>query len=210
MHVQQDVYAITDVETLKVFSDPFRLRLLQLMTDEPCTVKQLAMELAVRPTKLYYHINLLEQRGLVRVVETRLVGHIAEKLYQSVARRFSVERANVAITQPLSPEDVAQGLDAVVELFLHNTSHAIREGVRSGMVDPHKPAPDPNAMLLKSGRVRLSATQAMLLFQRFQALVQEIQQVEADVSDQGQWYAFSLTLNPTPPDDQQTPPSSNE
>ncbi|MFN8511837.1 MAG: helix-turn-helix domain-containing protein [Chloroflexia bacterium] len=74
------------------WSPTLRLRLLEQLRREPQTVKQLAAALDVAQTKLYYHIKLLEERELIRVVESRVVQGIIEKQYGVTAYRLSVER----------------------------------------------------------------------------------------------------------------------
>src|SRR6476646_2888850 len=72
---------ISDVETLKALSDPVRLRILETMVtaaDEAWTVKRLAKALGTNTTKLYHHINILEERDLIRVAGTRVVSGIIE------------------------------------------------------------------------------------------------------------------------------------
>ena len=67
---------ISDLETIRIMSDPLRLRVIQAMSadvDESWTVKRLAAALGLPATKLYYHINLLEKHGLVRVTGTGMV-----------------------------------------------------------------------------------------------------------------------------------------
>jgi DNA-binding transcriptional ArsR family regulator len=51
---------------------------------EPRTVKELAAELGVPVTRLYYHVRILEKHGLVHVVERRMVSGIEERRYQIV------------------------------------------------------------------------------------------------------------------------------
>src|SRR5262245_46354904 len=72
---------VADVETLKALSDPLRLRIIERMVtriDEPWTVKELAAELGVPPTRLYHHVDLLLERELIRPVERRVVSGIIE------------------------------------------------------------------------------------------------------------------------------------
>ena len=61
-----DKFVINSLETLKVMADPNRLKILEEMIEGPRTVKQLASALETTATKLYYHINLLEEHGLIR------------------------------------------------------------------------------------------------------------------------------------------------
>src|SRR5215472_3478772 len=88
----EDFCMISDLETLKVVTDPLRLNLVNLLRGEPRTAKELAKILHLSQTKLYYHIGLLEQHGLIRVVGTRLVSGILEKQYQATAYKLSVDR----------------------------------------------------------------------------------------------------------------------
>src|SRR5262252_9481402 len=83
---------VTDLETLKILSDALRARILDLLRAEPLTVKQLAARLGRPPKKLYYHINLMEQHGLIRVVNTRLISGIVEKTYRATAYLFLFEK----------------------------------------------------------------------------------------------------------------------
>jgi hypothetical protein len=41
--------------------------------------------------KVYYHLNLLERHGLIRVVGQRVSGRQLERVYRAVARAFRVE-----------------------------------------------------------------------------------------------------------------------
>ena len=86
---------ITDLEQLKAVSDPLRIQLLELMGEAPVrgwTAKELAERLATKQTKLYHHINLLEERGFISVAETRMVSGIQEKRYRVNALSFRVDR----------------------------------------------------------------------------------------------------------------------
>ena len=78
---------ITDLETLKVISDPLRLNIIQVIKDinisgALCSVKQVSERLDIPPAKLYYHVKLLEKHGFLEVTETRIVSGIVEKLYR--------------------------------------------------------------------------------------------------------------------------------
>ena len=64
---------VEDTRVLEAFRNPTRVRLLRLLRD-PYTVKGLAQRLDVPPTRLYHHVNVLEEVGLIEVVETRPAG----------------------------------------------------------------------------------------------------------------------------------------
>ncbi len=81
---------IDDLATLRLLSDPLRLRLIEQLGGRPTTVKALARALGIKPNRLYYHVNLLQEHGLIRVTETRLVSGIVERTYGLVARHLAV------------------------------------------------------------------------------------------------------------------------
>src|SRR6476659_4447233 len=89
----EKMYVVKDLETLKVISDTTRIRILEMLVEKACTVKELARVLNLTPTKLYYHINLLEEHGLIRVVGTRIVSGIIEKQYRVLAYSIDIDRA---------------------------------------------------------------------------------------------------------------------
>ena len=72
---------ITDPSQFDSLSSPTRIRILKLCT-EPLSVRQIAERLGVPPTRLYYHVNLLEDAGFLQVVHTRKSGARIEKLYR--------------------------------------------------------------------------------------------------------------------------------
>lgn len=75
------IKTIDDLETLKVFADPFRNQILEILAAKPMTVNQIADKLGVSPSKLYYHINLLEKHELIRVVDTSIKANLIERQY---------------------------------------------------------------------------------------------------------------------------------
>jgi DNA-binding transcriptional ArsR family regulator len=101
---QDSVANITDLETLKVISDPLRLNILQIVgeankRDELCSVKQISEQLEMPPAKLYYHVRMLEKHNLLLVAETRLVSGIVEKLYRVQALQIMVSNELFALQE---------------------------------------------------------------------------------------------------------------
>ena len=121
----EEVFLIDNLETLKVVADPLRLKILELLRGEPRTVKQIAADLKTPIKKLYYHVNLLEEHGLIRITSTRVVSGILEKQYRVTAYRLSVERALLSPTAPAGDE----GLEAYLSLILDHAKSEIKKGV---------------------------------------------------------------------------------
>lgn len=82
-----DVFEIEDLRVLEILNNQTRLRIFRHL-EEPKTVRQVADVLAVPVTRLYYHFGLLEEVGVIKVVETRKAGAILQKVYQCVAGTF--------------------------------------------------------------------------------------------------------------------------
>lgn len=117
---------ITDLETLKALSDPLRLDILKQVgilnrKGERCTVKQLGKILGMPPTKLYYHVNLLEEHELLVVGDTKVVSGIIEKHYQVCAMNISVSQDLMALNETEDREgQLSQILDSVEDLLTNS------------------------------------------------------------------------------------------
>src|SRR5512137_178457 len=80
----EPVMRIGSPETLRVISDPTRMRLMEVMVqrqEPPWSVKELAAALDVPQTRLYHHVEQLLAHGIVRAVERRVVSGIIETRY---------------------------------------------------------------------------------------------------------------------------------
>lgn len=102
---------IDDIEVFEVLNNPLRFRILRRLA-EPKSIREVAEELGVPPTRLYYHVNLLEEAGVVSVVETRKVGAMLQKVYQTKAKGF---RPSPKLSQgDHEPRDLAKAAAGVV------------------------------------------------------------------------------------------------
>jgi DNA-binding transcriptional ArsR family regulator len=127
-----DVHVIDDLATLRLLSDPLRLRLIEELGVKPTTVKVLAKTMGMKPNRLYYHVNLLEEHGLVRVTETRIVSGIVERTYGLVARHFAV--SDELSMPPELKRDVVDTLLRVVSVELGEAVDAEAKGGPANVV----------------------------------------------------------------------------
>lgn len=84
----KDEFLINDLDTLKVLADSRRLSILKSLGTTPLTVKQISKRVGIPATKLYYHINMMEQHNIIQVVDTRVVSGIIEKFYAVTAKAY--------------------------------------------------------------------------------------------------------------------------
>jgi DNA-binding transcriptional ArsR family regulator len=191
-----DNFTISALDTLKVFSDPLRQQIIDALLDGAKTVKQIASELDSIPTKLYYHINLLEEHGLIRVVDTRVVSGIIEKRYGTAARNFSISRT--LLTPGLHESDENQGLDAALTAIMEHTRGEIEKHVQGGVIDTSAHAPVHRKLLMMRGRGRLSQAQAEAFYGRLEALIREFEDGHHDSAEhQPENYALVFAIYPT-------------
>ena len=85
-----DLHVVDTVDRLKSMADPLRIRFLLALRDGPRTVKEVAEVIGVPPTRLYYHLRILERHGLVEVADRRLVSGIEERSYQTTATDWTI------------------------------------------------------------------------------------------------------------------------
>ena len=138
-------FRIEDLETLKIIADPLRYQIFETLVLQSQTVRQVADKLGLSPNRLYYHVNLLEEHGLIRVAQERVVANIIERVYAATAPCLDIDRsllsfrteegkssiqAMIASTIDVTRDDLFRSLDArAVEL-----AQGAREEIRSMML----------------------------------------------------------------------------
>ena len=198
-----DIFTITDIETLKAVSTPFRQSLMRLMAEKPRTVKEMARELDMPPSRLYYHVNQLEKHGIIRVVETRLVSGILEKRYQISARDFRVDRSLLA---PGSEQEMA-AIETMLQSTFEVAEKEIRRGLRAGAIDMSRTIPEPGAVFIGHALTNLDPEQYSQFLQRLTDLYKEFETLstysndpDANIQLAGLLIAIYPTI-PSPPEE---------
>jgi DNA-binding transcriptional ArsR family regulator len=166
-----DTVAIQNLDALRALVDSQRHRIVTLLIDEPLTAKVLAERLGIARTRLYYHLAMLERRGLIRVVETRVVSGVQERTYRAVARTFRVDRALLA-----SQATAAEVFDAQAAIL-----DAVAGDVRARAV-PDGTSPDDDVFVSRTF-LRLTDERRRELGSRLKALVAEYRDGDADGSE---------------------------
>ena len=88
MIIIKDIQYITDIEKLKVISDPLRIGILTTLGTEKKNSRQLAKLLKINRTKIHYHLNILEENNFIEVVDTDSINGIVQKYYLPTAQAF--------------------------------------------------------------------------------------------------------------------------
>ncbi len=121
--------SIVDLGILKVLSEPVRLEIMKHIREankrgERCTVKQVAKRMGVPPSRLYYHVKLLEEHDLLVVGDTRMVSGIMEKHYQVAA--LDITLSPTALSTHSGPKDLAleEILNSISQIVNNSISNA--------------------------------------------------------------------------------------
>jgi len=167
----EDIYYIGNLDTLKVITDERRLQMLELLVQRPYTVKQLAAELELAPTKLYYHIKQLEDHELIRVVEK-------------------------TVLQP-NKDTILAAVNMVTTMF-ENTLREIRHSVDAGLMMNEEDEHDLFRGEVGKHHLRLTKEAAGDFRDRFMALVDEFKALDDEYENQaGQDYNVLIAFYPT-------------
>jgi predicted ArsR family transcriptional regulator len=188
-----DQLVIEDLETLKVLSDPLRMQIAELMSYQPRTVKQVAKELGTTPHKLYYHVKLLEEHGLIRVVRTRLVSGIVEKHYQITAKDIVVADGLLSVSKPEGKSDI----EALISSILDGTKADFIRSLRlrtNGEIQVGERHPS-NAT---REMANLTREQAKRICKKLEELVREFESYSGEPGQgERQRYALTTLLYPS-------------
>ena len=172
-HDVAEVLIIDNLETMKVIADPLRIRIIELLMD-PNTVKNIAAELDIPATKLYYHFKQLEEHGLIRVVDTRIVSGIVEKHYQVTARSYRIKRGLISPNTPESDESV----DILLGGLFDDTRHDVIDSMKAGIIKPSEGPDDsehvtPEGMYLNRGYLWLTDEEHSEFMEALMALLKD-------------------------------------
>jgi DNA-binding transcriptional ArsR family regulator len=188
-------FLITDIETLKAITNPVRTQILMSLKS-PQTVKQVAEKLDLPPSKLYYHVNLLEKHGLITVVETRVVSNIIEKVYCATAINFEVDPALLSLSEGAGKESanslIMSVLDQTREEFLRALQVRALELAKGQEQSPRRAALSRALCVIPESRITEFQERIEALLQDFQAA-----EVGEGAADEGlQAYAMTVAFYP--------------
>lgn len=143
----------------KAMADPLRIRMGMMLFDAPSTVKELARALDVPATRLYYHVRILEQHGLIEVCERRMVSGIEERRYRAVDEAWSIPQ-DISFAE-LDTRPLLAALFAAVQAEIDVTLDEF--GDAPGPADPDGPMPVMNMTELVLTKEELADVQQQLM-----------------------------------------------
>jgi DNA-binding transcriptional ArsR family regulator len=186
---------ISDLDTLKVVSDPFRVQILEVLVQEAQTVNQVAEQMGLAPSKLYYHFNMLEKHGLIQVVDTTLRGNILEKHYWVTARNIRLDDSLCCLGTPEDPEDVVAMMIVPIETTREDMIRSLE--ARRFALD-HGAEEHPRQAFIYREVSNLSDEQANEFLARLKALTKEFEAASnQEKGEDVQTHALTIAFYPS-------------
>jgi DNA-binding transcriptional ArsR family regulator len=167
----QETFLIRDLETLKVIADPTRLAIAESCV-EPSSATELAERLDLPRTRLYHHLKILQEHGLLEVVETRRVGAMTERIYQVTARR--IEPAPELLTDG----DEEERVEAILATIFDSTRADLARSFALGLIDLARPPSERDFTIGRFNR-RLTPEQVAAFIRKIEQLEEELESTEA-------------------------------
>lgn len=84
----QDVHILKTLEEINIVSDPIRLKIIMTLGTTPKTAQDLSDAMGVSRSKIHYHLKILQENGIIEVVDTELINGITQKYFLPVAKAF--------------------------------------------------------------------------------------------------------------------------
>ncbi|WP_194917178.1 helix-turn-helix domain-containing protein [Catenulispora rubra] len=172
--IQEVVRTVTDVDTIKALADTTRLSLLRALSRDrvPKSAKELAEDLGEPQTKLYRHLKVLVEAGLIEAAETRVVSGIVETKYRSA-------QSSLTIDPTAHPVETREAMDRIIDENLADyRKRFLRHLDTLGM--PSDPEEAKNSGMLMFLSSTLHADVAADFQKRLEALVKEFDSLPRD------------------------------
>ena len=175
------VLMVKDLETLKILADPLRNQILEILAPEKLTVNQIAEKLGLAPSKLYYHINLLEKYGLIREVDSIIKANIIEKIYWITAYDCKMNENLCNFSTPVGQQTVITTMLTPID----TTREDIRRSLEARATALEQGAePHPRDVIVRREVQNMSDKVADQFADRLIEVLEDFKKYEGDESDQ--------------------------
>jgi DNA-binding transcriptional ArsR family regulator len=171
-----DVLVVRESEQLRALGDDLRSEIVVILREHAHSITELAEKLGLPKGTVGHHVKVLEKAGLIRVVRTRQVRALTEKLYGRTARLFLFKSSDDADGEDVRNVAAASLRTAVEEML---------------------PLDDDDRTTFAVLRVRLTDADARRFVRRLEKLHEDF--LAADRRD-GEPYGLADALFRRPPD----------
>ncbi|MDX2060241.1 MAG: helix-turn-helix domain-containing protein [Gemmatimonadales bacterium] len=153
---------LSRLDQVRALADPLRVRLVETLVAREASVAELAAVAEVPLTRLYHHVDLLLETGLIEVVSRIRRRGAEERRFRAVAARYTLAGSLLEMTP--GPDGGAAEMLALGKGILGGALEALTDGLAAGRIVPGRPG---LGLILQDRTVRMSAA-------AFQALAEEL------------------------------------
>lgn len=129
-----EMLVVTAPEQLRALADALRATLLELLLERAATVTEMAQAMDRPKSSVAYHVNLLVDVGLLKVVRTRRVRAIDERYYGRVARTYYV-----GVLSRQEDKQVVASINGLAEATRESAAAAAADDLRCTLVHARIP-----------------------------------------------------------------------
>lgn len=195
MVIEHQTYTVRDIDVLKVITDPLRLQVIDILSHEPLSPKQIAQKLGLATSKLYYHLTLLEQHGLIAVVETRTLANLIERVYRATFTYLEIDRSLLSFTTHAGQENIYDLVSSTLNVTRDDVLRSFQS--RAFNLEQGTDQPHPRNAMINRNISRLSEAQHRAFFERLEALVTEFATADEASTSNDQLYALQIAFYPS-------------
>lgn len=165
--------AIDTMARLKAIANPLRLRLLEQFAAEPATTKQVATRMGLPITRLYHHVSVLEEAGLLTLAKTRKTRGATEKYYTTTAETLRVDQSKLGGAADKEGVPV-EGL-SIVDSLLSNAREEVRRFLVGKQTCIDSASRPDQEVFFAGAEVRVDAERLPKLRRRIDELLEEFE-----------------------------------
>lgn len=176
---------VRDPAALVSLMQPLRNELLVRLIKAPATAAELAAAVGAPVTRIYYHLDLLEEHGAIRVIATRRVRGVDERRYRATARSYRLhpEVLEEARERPELLDDVVEAMFASARAQLRGVA------ARTGPGEPRR-------RFLTHSNLELPPERRAEFIDRLTALIEEFDDLDPDPEGEVERYGLLLAVYP--------------
>lgn len=152
-----DRFTLSRLEQVRALADPLRLRLVEALVARELPVAELARALEVPTTRLYHHVDVLYDAGLIEITRRVRRRGGEERYYRAVARQYRLDDGLLSFDS-----DGGRSTEELVDLarsVLGSALEQLTEGLEAGALVPGAG----RALILEDRELRLAAAGAAAL-----------------------------------------------
>ena len=136
----EDLRVVTAPPEVRALADPLRGTILELLLERAATVGELAVAVGRPRSTVAYHVGVMADAGLIRVVRTRKVRAIDERFYGRTARIFYIGILDWPAGETPPPVCVNELSTAAQEAAPAHVADTVRTIIRHARIPPEHAA----------------------------------------------------------------------